>query len=244
MKKNKKILNRAEDIMLKYHDNDSFYFKELVKSYNEYVNLDDLDKTTNELYLNHIDGLCNMIVEKKHSDLTIVSLIVILFLMFCLCTYSTYNYYVMSNDVNGILYRGNATLSVNYGNLDNFNAITLSDMSEYKNLTPITLSLSSNSVNHDMMKYNIYIVEDNDEVSKDLLLDRNVFLYNVKSSSKDGGIKALRNASLKNGKILIYSSEFDSSTTDDIEIRMWIDKNTTGYENKLYRFKIYVEGYM
>lgn len=242
MKKNKKVLNRAEDVLIKYHDEDSIYYQELLKSYNEYVNLNDSDKTTEELYINHIDGLCNMIVEKKNSKSIITTLIIILFIMLCLSTYSTYNYFKMSNDINGILHRSNATLSVNYGNLDNFNALTLIDINDYHKLSPLTLSLSSDSVNKSM-KYNIYLIENNDDISEDNLLSRDAFLYNVKSSTKDSGIKSMKNATIKDGKILIYSSSFEPETTDDIEIRMWIDKDAKDYENKVYRFKIYVEGY-
>ncbi len=244
MKKSKKVLNRAEDIILKYHDDESVYYQELLKSYNEYVNLSTLDKTTNELYINHISGLCNMIVEKKNSKLIVVCLITLLFFMFCFSTFSTYNYFKMSNDINGILHRGNATLSVNYGNLENFKALTLSNMADYKDLHPITLSLSSNSDTHEYMKYNIYLVEDNDSVDKDKLMNRNVFLYNVKSSTKNSGVKALKDSTYKDGRLLIYSSSFDPTTIEDIEIRMWINDKEVDFANKTYRFKIYVEGYL
>lgn len=244
MKKDKKVLNRAEDVIVKYPDTESVYYQELVKSYNEYVNLSNFDKTTNELYINHIDGLCTMIVEKKHSNLIMLSLIILLLGMLILSTYSTINYYRMSKNINSILYRGNAVLSVNYGNMENFNALTLANMSEYKNLTPLTLSISSNSKSHEQMKYNIYLLEDNDEIAKEILLNRDVFLYNVKSKTRDSGIKALKDATIDDNKILIYSSTFDSFEKDDVEIRMWINPSSKDYQNKIYRFKIFVEGYV
>lgn len=242
MDKKKKILNRAEDIIIKYHDDDSIYYQELLKSYNEYANLNNLDKTTEELYIKHIDGLCEMVVEKKNSKHIILSLVVVLLIMLGLSTYSTFNYIKMSKDINGILYKNKATLSVNYGNLENFNALTLSDINEYQNLHPLTLSLSTDSINKSM-NYNIYLVENNDGLEEDEILDRDVFLYNVKSSNRDSGIKYIKNATEKNRRILIYSSSVEPNVVDNIEIRMWIDKDAKDYENKLYRFKLYVEGY-
>ena len=72
-----------------------------------------------------------------------------------------------------------------------------------------------------------------------------MFLYNVSGVDKNSGIKSLKEATIKNNRLLIYTGLLDSKMEEEIEIRMWLDKNSKiDYQNKLYKFKLYVDGYV
>lgn len=239
-----KTIKRAQNIIAKFPNDDTVYYKELKKSYEEYQNLVNIDKTTKDLYLNHINDLTNIIMDSKNSNRIIISLIIVLFAMFFLTSYSTIKYYQMSKVFNKGKSNINTSLVVNYDNLKNFDAYTLSSMSDYKDIEPLIINLSSMEKSNDIIHYNVYIIEQNDEVAPEKLLNREVFLYNVKSTSKDSGIKDLKNNIIKDGKILIYSGDFNAENEEKVEIRMWLDSNIKDYLNKTYRYKLYVEGYI
>lgn len=247
MAKNKfeeKTLKRAQNILAKFPNDDTIYYKELKKSYDEYKKLANIDKTTKDLYLNHLNNLNNIIMDSKNSSRIITGLIVVLIVMFFLTSYSTVKYYKMSKAFYKGLNSTKTSLVVNYDNLKNFDAYTLSSISDYKDIEPLIINLSSMEKTNDIIHYDVYIIEQNDNVAKDKLLNREVFLYNVKSTTKDGGIKDLKNNTMKNDKILIYSSEFNAQKEETVEIRMWVDNNVKDYLNKTYRYKLYVEGYI
>ena len=87
MAKNKfeqKTIRRAQNILAKFPNDETIYFKELKKSLNEYEKLVNIDKTTKDLYLNHINDLNNIISDSKNSNRIITSLIIVLFAMFFL----------------------------------------------------------------------------------------------------------------------------------------------------------------
>lgn len=247
MAKNKneeKTIKRAQNILNSYPNDDTVYYKELKKSFDEYKNLINIDKTTKDLYLNHINNLTNIIMDSKNSSRIITSLIIVLLAMFFLTSYSTVKYYQMSKVFNKGLNNAKTSLVVNYDNLKNFDAYTLSSISDYKDIEPLIINLSSMEKSNNNIHYDVYIIEQNDDVEPEKLLNREVFLYNVKSTSKDAGIKDLKNNTIKDGKILIYSGEFNAQKEDTVEIRMWLDNNVKDYLNKTYRYKLYVEGYI
>lgn len=247
MAKNKfeeKTIKSAQNILAKYPSDDTVYYKELKKSYDEYRKLVNIDKTTKDLYLNHISNLTNIIKDSKNSSRTITILIIVLIAMFFLTSYSTVKYYQMSKVFNKGLNNAKTSLVVNYDNLKNFEAYTLSSISDYKEIEPLIINLSSMEKSNNIIHYDVYIIEQNDDVSPDKLLNRELFLYNVKSTSKDGGIKDLKNNTKKDDKILIYSDEFNALEEEKVEIRMWLDSNAKDYINKTYRYKLYVEGYI
>lgn len=247
MVKNKyeeKTIKRAEVIISKYSNDETIYYKELKKSLEEYKKLYNFDKTTKDLYLNHISNLTNIITDSKNYYRIITSLIIVLLAMFFLTSYSTVKYYQMSKVFNKGLNNAKASLVVNYDNLQNFDVFSLSTIIDYKELDPLIINLSSMEKSNNNIHYDVYIIEQNDEVAKENLLNKDSFLYNVKSSNKDSGIKDLKNNITKNGKILIYSGEFNALNEDTVEIRMWLDSNSKNYINKTYRYKLYVEGYI
>lgn len=238
-----KTIKRAEYIIATYPNDDTIYYKELKKSLEEYKKLINKDKTTKDLYINHLNDLSNIIMDSKNSSRIITSLVLILLVMFFLTSFSTVKYYQMSKAFDKGMSNSKASLVVNYDNLKNFDVFSLSTISDYKELEPLIINLSTMDKTNSNIHYDVYIIEQNDDIEPDKLLNRDKFLYNVQSSNKDSGIKDLKNNVTKNDKILIFSGEFNALNEEIIEIRMWLAENNKENINKTYRYKLYVEGY-
>lgn len=248
-KKNQKILTKANECLHKYSTDDSVYYKELKKSVKEYKELELTDKITNDLYVEHINQLCDFIKKRNRANVLISLMVMFSIFIVLLASYSTYKYYTLSSDIkNNVLNNDNSTsLIVNYKNIEGFDANTLANEEDYSTLTPLTLSILAKSENEKSRKfhYDVYIIEDNDDIIPTDLLSKNTLLYNVKSNSKDSGIKELKNSSIIKDKMLIFSGEVTTNIEEDVDIRMWIDSKTNlDYKNKKYKFKIYVDGYL
>lgn len=245
MKKNKIIL-RAENTIAKYKNDDSIYYRELIKSYKEYKKSHNNDAIRDELYLDHINDLCNFIVERKRASFTILTMLLILTITIGLSGYSTYKYYDLSNNINKNIIKVNnsSSLIINYKNLENFNANILSDTSTYLNLKPLTLNIFNRSRKNQKMHYDIYLIEDNKELKQTEVIPREVFMYNIKTDTRDNGVRYLNKCQVENNKIRIFSGTIETNKEINVELRMWIDKNSSiNYTNKKYRFKIFVDGY-
>lgn len=248
-KKNQKVLTKADECLHKYSTDNSVYYKELKKSVKEYRELDLTDKITNDLYVEHISQLCDFIKKKNRANILISLMVMFSIFIVLLASYSTYKYYNLSSDIKKNVLNNDRSISliVNYTNIEGFNANTLASEEDYLNLNPLTLSIIAKSENPKSRKfhYDVYIIEDNNDVMASSLLSKDTLVYNVKSNSKDGGIKQLKNASIIKDKMLIFSGEVTTNVEENIDIRMWIDSKTNlDYKNKKYKFKIYVDGYL
>lgn len=246
MAKDNSVLLRAESIINKYKNDDSIYYRELVKTYKEYKKSTNNDSIRNELYVSHINDLCNLIIEGKRSNITIILMILVLVIALGLSGYSTYKFIDISNNLNKNIIKVNKanSLIVKFENLDNFNALVLSDVSNYKKLKPLTLNLLNHSVDEKDMHYDVYLVEENSSIDDDMIIPRDTFLYHVESDSIDNGIKYLGNCIEDGNKIRIFSGTIKANEMIDIKLRMWLDSSSKNdYTNKKYRFKIFVDGY-
>lgn len=249
MKKNK-ILIRAESIITKYKDDDSKYYRELVKTYKEYKGAIYKDRVKDELYLEHINDLCNLIITKRKASITITIMVIILIITIILTGYSTYKYIDISNNLkNNVLKVNKAnSLIINYKNLDSFNAFTLTDEDNIQELTPLTLNILNRSLNNKDIHYDIYILEENNNLDYSDIIPRESFLYIVDANnrnSESSKIKRLSDASKKDNKIKLFSGTISNNEEITVNIRMWLDENSnTDYTNKIYRFKIFVDGYV
>ena len=247
MPKKNNILLRAESLINKYKNEDSIYYRELVKAYKEYKNSNNNDSIRDELYVSHINDLCNLIIEGKKSNITIVLMLLILVITLGLSGYSTYKFIDISNNLNKNIIKVNKanSLIVNYKNLDNFNAMVLSDLSSYTKLKPITVNLFNHSIDGKDMHYDIYIIEDNTSINENMQLPRSTFLYHVESDSQDNGIKNLGDCIEEGNRIRIFSGTISANEDIKVNLRMWINSNSPNdYTNKIYRFKIFVDGYI
>ena len=249
MDKNKQVLLRAEKILTKYKDYDNVYYKELQKSYKEYRSIDLLDKHTIDLYTEHINGLCDMIDEAKNALPMTIFIFIFFIIMVCITTFSTYTYFIKGAALKNNIIKANAqtSIKIEYGNLDNFNAMTLIANSEYESLNPLTakISINTDSKTACLVHYDIYLEPQNDDISENELMSKDAFIYNLRTQTKNSDIQYLKDKKEKDGKILIFSNEVISNSVEDIELRMWLDSNTDKNNfNKKYRFKLYVDGYV
>lgn len=246
--KEHRILNKAKFILETNKGDTSIYYKELKKSVKDYKELKNKDKTTIDLYLEHISNLCELLDEKKNANRTILMVILTFIIMIFLTFYSTLKYYEMEYKLkdNIIKASNNTSLVVEYKNLDDFNALVFSDSDDFKSLKPLTLSITGTSKDNKKrkMRYNVYIIEQNTNINNDELLPRDAFKYHVSNGTKESEIKSLSKSTIENDRILIYSSEIECGHTDELSIRLWIDSETNvDYLNKKYNFKMYVDGY-
>lgn len=245
----KKILNRAHKIIEKFPQDDNIYYRELVKSYNEYINLNNYDATTKELYLEHILHLCDFQYQKRYSTLIISVMIFIFLIMLSLTIYSTHRYYKLSNNLKDNIIKANANTSVviNYNNSENLGTLLSIDSSEYLSIPPLDIKITSKTQETSSYRihYDIYL----EDVSKKTNFDKTEIFqelsYNIINSSKDNGIKKINRNIIDNNRVLLYSAEMLNDTSDNIELRMWIDKsNKFNYQLNTYQFKIYVDAYI
>ena len=248
MKLNKKrIIKKANKLLIDYKDEQSFYYKELNKSLTEYNESKLMDKETNDLYLKHINELCELMIEKKHANFIILAAIIVFLGISYMAINSSLKYYNASSELNKSIKKANRRVSmlVAYKDLENFNAVNLSDNESFMDLNPLSLSVVSTSEDKEQfpVKYNIYLIPQNDDLYEDEVIDESLFMYNVSAEDDNSGIKSMKDCFVKNDKILLYSGEMLSNSKENIDIRMWINNsNNNDTLNKKYRFKLYVEG--
>ncbi|MCH5167590.1 MAG: hypothetical protein J1F35_06865 [Erysipelotrichales bacterium] len=244
-----KIINKVEECLRNYKGDDSIYYKQLKESFEEYKSLKKPDQVTNDIYVKHLNELCDYIKERKNANRTITILIIFSIFIIGISAFTSYKYYNLTSDLkeNIIKHNGSTSLNVHFNNSLNFDANKLSDIEHFKDLAPMTFSiLATNKDNDDVMvHYDVYLIEQNDDIPEENKITKEAFLYNVNSDTRESGVKALKDATSKNDKLLIFSGETKTNIEENIEIRMWIDSNTNlDYINKKYKFKIYVDGYV
>lgn len=250
MDRKHEVLTKAEKILTKYKDYDSVYYKELQKSYKEFKNLDLLDKYTIDLYCDHIDGLCDMINQSKNALPMTLCIFFIFIVITVITSFSAYHYFDKGINLKNNIIKANSqtTVKVEYQNLENFNAMSLIADSEYIKLNPLKAKLtidSTNKKNSYLVHYDIYLVPDNGDLSKDEIIDRNIFMYNIKTNTKDSDIQTLNNREEKKGRILLFSNEAKTNSVENIELRMWLNSRVDeSNKNKKYKFKLYIDSYV
>ena len=206
-----------------------------------------MDKETNNLYLKHIEELCELMIEKKHANFILIAAVIVFLGISYMAINSSLKYYNASNALNQSIIKANRRVSmlVAYKDLENFNAVNLSDNESFMNLKPLSLSVVSTSMDNEQfpVKYNIYLIPQNDDLSDDEIIDENLFYYHINTDNGGSDIKSMKDCFVKNNKILLYSGEMLSNSKENIDIRMWINNsNKVDYLNKKYRFKLFVEG--
>lgn len=248
-KEKEKILNKAHEFLVNYEGDESVYYQELKRAYEEYKKLELSDEVTNELFKKHINDLCDFLNKRKNANATITCLITFIVLIIFLTSFTAIKYYNLSEDLKRsiINHNGSTSLNVEYNNVENFQANKLSDETNFMNLDPLSFSIiATNKDNLDLrVHYDVYLIEENDDIPASDVLTKEAFLYHVNSSSRQSGIKSLGTATKTKNKLLIFSGEVATNTRETIDLRMWIDSNTTlDYINKKYKFKLYVDGYV
>ena len=238
--KEQKILLKAKHVLNTNKGDTSIYYKQLKTAVKEYKNLKNKDKTTIDIYLEHISKLCELIDEKKSINTSILIVIIAFTLMLFITLYSTIQYNSLTKN------KKNTTLVVQYKNLETFNKLVLGNNDTYKTLKPLNLTIKPISKYNEntKMQYNIYLVESNSHYDKNLVLSRNTINYSVMVNNKEETKNRLSYTNSNNNKILLYSSEILANELDNIALRIWLDDTLNeDYLNKYYNYEIVVEGY-
>lgn len=244
-KKTSKILFRAEGLLIQNKNDDSIYYKELRKTYREYRSEELPDKITNDLYLEHINRLCDLVEQRRNSTVIIGGMICMIIICIFLCFYSCMRYQDISKVLSSKMaaYNEKIKLDIKYEGIENFNAMVMSSNEDYMMLSPLTLIIKPTSEHTINVHYDIYLEEDNDNVAKDQLLNTENLYFNVKTKTRDNGIKRISDASSVRNKKLVFSSETMTNRDEKVDLRMWIDNSNKDSLNKKYRFSINVSCY-
>lgn len=242
------ILTKALNYLNEYKD-ESVYYKELKRAYEEYQTLVTNDPVTNELFVKHINDLCDFLKKRKNANTTITCLVFFIILIVALTSFTAVKYYNLSSDLkrNIVNHNGSTSLNVQFNNPERFEANKLSDMANYMSLDPLTFTILVTNKNDLDLKvhYDVYLIEENSEVIEDNLISRDAFVYYINSSNRESGIKTLKDTTEVKGKLLLFSGEVNTNKEELVSLRMWIDSNTNvDYLNKKYKFKLYVDGYV
>lgn len=245
MKKNeKKIIEKIESTIINYSKDKSIYYDELNKTYKEYRSIILPDKTTKDLYLNHMDKICDLIIFRKKSKLYITLMLFIFTITLMFTTYSYYKYQDIKNNLeNNIIKTSNTTsLIVSYKNDDTFNIGVIGDGSSYLTLDPLKIDLYASNKEKESkeIEYKVYIIEKEEYNS----LIRDNIAYNISILDKDNGINYIKDQKEYNGKILIYSGTIKTDEDIELNLRMWNKENNLDSLNYKYKFNIYIEGYL
>ncbi len=245
-----KIIKKARRLLKTYPNKTNRYYLELEKSFKEYNSSDIFDNDTRDLYLKYIEQLNSCLEEDRYANVLICTMGVVLCCILSLTLYTAYEYNAIAKslDENIILSKDNISIIVDYGNTKDFNAFTYSDDSDYKSLEPLSIKIGSKSETEDnyTIAYLVYLVEDNDLLAPNEMIDRKEFKYGLSVNNRDLGINVMADDKVEDGKkILIYSGSLKAGVVDHIDLRLWLsNKNFLLFQNKRYRFKLDVTGYV
>ena len=245
-----KIIKKARKILKTYSNKSNKYYLELEKSFNEYNSTDIFDGERREVYLKYIEQLNSCLVEDRYSNVLIGVMGIALFCILTLTLYTAteYNAIAKSLDEHVILSRDKVSIVVDYVNTKDFNAFRYSNEDSYMNLEPLTINISSVSNDNKDYKvaYLVYLIEDNGLLSPSEIIDRKDFKYALSVNNRDLGTNDIKDEEVTDGnKILLYSGSLITGKVDQIDLRMWLDNNDfLAYNNKRYRFKLDVTGYV
>lgn len=242
--KDKNTTRLVKEYLVKYKDSNSIYYQELKKSYEEFVHIK--DSTTKELYIKHLEELCELLKSQKNASKTITMLTIFSLFIVILATFITIKYNELAASIKDNIpsKASSTTLSVNYENTDRFTANNISDEYHYLNLEPLIIKIFpyNKSGKQNNFHYDVYLIEENESLPKESILGKESLFYHVKVNNKESTIKQLKNATLNDKGILIYSGETLTNKEESINLRMW-NKNNLDSLNKNYKFKLFIEGY-
>jgi len=245
MKKNRKI-ERVEYILNKYKKKNDSYLDELRSTYDEYLNLSSNDKVTNNLYVKHMEDLCNIEEDLHSGGITIALMLMILIIT----SFITFRFYVkyaeVKDNLDKSIVKANAetNMKVTYINLDSFSIFQTKD-ENYLSQRPTTINIKSTSSNYNgELVYRLFMVPKNDKLKKEDIIDKSNLKYTIDLPGGNIGIKELKNAKIKNDKILLFEGTMNSNDEIDINFYMWLNADKTIDANKKFDFTFFIDGYV
>ena len=243
MKKNNRI-KRVEFILDKYKRKNDSYMEELRTTYDEYKSLVYKDKATINLYVRHMEDLCNIIEESHSGFLTIILMFIILILTSVISVNFNLRYQEVKDNLDESIIKANAetNMQVTYVNLESFSILQISD-EDYISQKPITINIKSSSKNYvGSLVYRVYMVPKNN--NKKIINTDNI-KYTLDVSGGNIGINKLSDATkTRDNKILLYEGTMNSNDEVNIDYYMWLDKSAKINQDEAFNFIFYIDGYV
>jgi len=184
--KRDQILNKAQKYLVKYSNSTSKYYVELLKTYNEYKNLDNTDPVVNKLYAKQLNKLCIFVEESENFLSFLVTLIIVIIIIITLVSYTTVKVLSSQEKVKVVIEKANSEVDLNVKSYTK--EFKIGYESEIDNITPITIELNPHSKDNYNIVYNIYLTINEFSGNKDNLkfvvtIDDQTFNYYLKGAS-------------------------------------------------------------
>ncbi len=184
--KREQILNKAQKYLVKYSNSTSKYYVELMKTYNEYKNLDNTDPVVNKLYAKQLNKLCIFVEESENFLSFLVTLIIVIIVIITLVSYTTVKVLSSQEKVKVVIEKANSEVDLNVKSYTK--EFKIGYESEIDNITPITIELNPHSKDNYNIVYNVYLTINEFSGNKDNLkfevsVDDQTFSYHLKGAS-------------------------------------------------------------
>lgn len=234
--KKEKVLNRAQDCLIKYSSSTSKYYNELKKNYNEYKNLESADDTTNKLYEKQIIKLCRYVEEKENFWFIAISLIIMIILIVVLVCYTTVKMSTNKEAVKVVIEKANSEVDLRVATDYSSFSFQYANEDNYMDLNPIIVELKPISTDNYNIIYDIYLefLDDNginpEDINYSITVGNNTKVYN------------LENQTVVIGKQLLYTGNMKLNSTEKVYIRFFTDNKNIDTSKFSYNLKF--DGYI
>lgn len=186
--KREKVLNKAQECLIRYSFSTSKYYNELKKNYDEYKNLDTLDSVTADLYEKQILKLIRYVEDKENFYYTLITIIIMIMCIIALAAFISVNVFRNKDDVNVVIEKANTEVDLRVKENDFDFDFGYTDMDHYMDMNPISLELMAVSKDNYNIFYDIYLKSFNtsaniEDIKYSVTVNDETHIYNLKDST-------------------------------------------------------------
>ena len=186
--KREKVLNKAQECLIRYSFSTSKYYNELKKNYDEYKNLDTLDSVTANLYEKQILKLIGYVEDKENFYYTLITMIIMIMCIIALAAFISVNVFRDKEDVNVVIEKANTEVDLRVKENDFDFSFGYTDIDHYMDMDPISLELVAISKDNYNIFYDIYINAINtsanlEDIKYSVTVNDETHVYNLKDST-------------------------------------------------------------
>lgn len=186
--KREKVLNKAQECLIRYSFSTSKYYNELRKNYDEYKNCDTLDPVTAKLYEKQILKLIGYVEDKENFYYTLITIIIMIMCIVALAAFISVNVFSDKDDVNVVIEKANTEVDLRVKENDFDFEFGYTDIDHYMELDPISLELMAVSKDNFSIFYDIYVNSINtsaniEDIKYSVTVNDDTHVYNLKDST-------------------------------------------------------------
>jgi FlaG/FlaF family flagellin (archaellin) len=186
--KREKVLNKAQECLIRYSFSTSKYYNELKKNYDEYKNSDTLDAVTANLYEKQILKLIRYVEDKENFYYTLITMIIMIMCIVALAAFISVNIFKDKDDVNVVIEKANTEVDLRVKENDFDFTFGYTDIDHYMDMDPISLELMAISKDNYNIFYDIYISSINtsanlEDIKYSVTVNDETHVYNLKDST-------------------------------------------------------------